>query len=339
MSPRIKQWTIAAAVVALLAGGGWWYWQQQQAGKETEGFASGNGRIEATEVDISAKMPGRVKDILVNEGDLVKSEQVVAHIDASAMQAQLDQAQAQLHKARADLVTAQAVVRQRESERTMARKTLERTQSLLADRAISQQQVDEDRTRVNSMDAALTVARSQVKQAQAGIAASEAGVVRLQSELNDTELRAPRDGRIQYRVVQPGEVVGAGGKVLSMLDLNDVYMGFFLPEQLAGQVGLGSEVRIVLDAAPQFVIPARISYVASVAQFTPKSVETHNERQKLMFRVKARIDPALLQNYQQSVKSGLPGVAHVRLGAQHEWPQQLQVKLPHVTAAQTAASH
>ena len=129
MSPRIKQWTIAAAVVALLAGGGWWYWQQQQAGKETEGFASGNGRIEATEVDISAKMPGRVKDILVNEGDLVKSEQVVAHIDASAMQAQLDQAQAQLHKARADLVTAQAVVRQRESERTMARKTLERTQS------------------------------------------------------------------------------------------------------------------------------------------------------------------------------------------------------------------
>ena len=328
MSPRIKQWTIAAAVVALLAGGGWWYWQQQQAGKETEGFASGNGRIEATEVDISAKMPGRVKDILVNEGDLVKSEQVVAHIDASAMQAQLDQAQAQLHKARADLVTAQAVVRQRESERTMARKTLERTQSLLADRAISQQQVDEDRTRVNSMDAALTVARSQVKQAQAGIAASEAGVVRLQSELNDTELRAPRDGRIQYRVVQPGEVVGAGGRVLSMLDLHDVYMTFFLPDEVAGQVGLGNEVRIVLDAAPGFVIPATVSYVAGVAQFTPKAVETRNERQKLMFRVKARVDPALLQKYQNQVKSGMTGVAHVRLDARHDWPQNLQVHLP-----------
>lgn len=337
MSPNNKRWTIAAVSVALLAAGGWWYWQQQQAGKAPEGFVSGNGRIEATEVDIAAKLPGRVKDILVNEGDLVKSGQLVAHVEASSIQAQLDQAQAQLRKARADLVTAQAVVRQRETERVMARKTLDRTQSLLADRAISQQQVDEDRTRLSSMDAALTVARSQVQQAHAGIAASQAGVARLQSELDDTELKAPRSGRIQYRVVQPGEVVGAGGKVLSMLDFNDVYMTFFLPEQLAGKVGLGSEVRIVLDAAPQYVIPATLSYVASVAQFTPKSVETQNERQKLMFRVKARVEPELLRQHQQSIKSGMPGMAHVRIDAAQEWPQHLQVRLPQPAPAQPAS--
>lgn len=350
-----KAWTLAA-LAALLAAGGWWAWQRQGAGQDPEGFISGNGRVEATEVAIAAKMPGRVQDILVDEGDKVQAGQLLARIDASAMQAQLQQALAQVAdaqskqvsaqalvaKTRADLVTAQAVLRQRQGEREMARKTLARTQALLADRAISQQQVDEDRTRVNSTEAAvavaqaqidavregLHVAQAQVKQAQAGIDAAQAGVARLQSELGDTELKAPRTGRIQYRVVQPGEVVGAGGRVLSMLDLGDVYMNFFLPEQAAGRVGLGSEVRIVLDAAPQYVIPATVSYVASSAQFTPKSVETHNERQKLMFRVKARVDAQVLRQYEQSVKSGLPGVAYVRLDAQREWPAHLQVKLP-----------
>ena len=353
---RKQQWLAAAAATVAVVAGGWWYWQHQQAGRDPEGFASGNGRIEATEVDIAAKGAGRVQDILVNEGDPVKVGQVVAHMDNTSMQAVLHQAEAQLldaqskkvsalalvSKTRADIVTAEAVLRQREGERGMARTTLGRTQSLLADRAISQQQVDEDRTRVNSTESAVSVARAQiqavkeglqvaqaqVRQAQAGIDAAQAGVARIRSELDDTDLKAPRSGRIQYRVVQPGEVVGAGGRVLSMLDLHDVYMTFFLPDEVAGQVGLGNEVRIVLDAAPGFVIPATVSYVAGVAQFTPKAVETRNERQKLMFRVKARVDPALLQKYQNQVKSGMTGVAHVRLDARHDWPQNLQVHLP-----------
>ncbi len=106
---------------------------------------------------------------------------------------------------------------------------------------------------------------------------------------------------MQYRIAQPGEVLASGGKVLNLVDLSDVYMTFFLPETVVGRVALGSEVHIVLDAAPQYVIPARVSYVASTAQFTPKTVETASERQKLMFRVKARIDPALLQkNFKRS---------------------------------------
>ena len=98
---------------------------------------------------------------------------------------------------------------------------------------------------------------------------------------------------MQYRVAQPGEVLGAGGKVLNIVDLADVYMTFFLPEQAAGRVALGQDVRIILDAAPQYVIPAAVSFVASTAQFTPKTVETASERQKLMFRVKAQISPEL----------------------------------------------
>ncbi|MQU09718.1 HlyD family efflux transporter periplasmic adaptor subunit, partial [Pseudomonas helleri] len=78
----------------------------------------------------------------------------------------------------------------------------------------------------------------------------------------------------QLRVAQPGEVLGAGGRVLNLVDLSDVYMTFFLPETVAGKVALGSEVRILLDAAPHLVIPAKVSFVSSVAQFTPKTVET-----------------------------------------------------------------
>ncbi len=113
-----------------------------------------------------------------------------------------------------------------------------------------------------------------------------------------------------------------------MVDLSDVYMTFFLPTEQAGLLALGSEARIVLDAAPGLVVPAHISFVASVAQFTPKTVETSDERLKLMFRVKARIPPELLEQHLEYVKTGLPGMAYVRLDSQRAWPDTLTVRLP-----------
>lgn len=150
----------------------------------------------------------------------------------------------------------------------------------------------------------------------------------MQADISDSELTSPRDGRVQYRVAEPGEVLPAGGKVLNVVDLADVYMTFFLPETVVGKVPLGADVRIVLDAAPQYVIPARVSFVSSTAQFTPKTVETANERQKLMFRVKARIDRDLLQRHLRLVKTGLPGVAWLKVDAHARWPDTLAVKVP-----------
>ena len=129
-------------------------------------------------------------------------------------------------------------------------------------------------------------------------------------------------------MAQPGEVVSAGGKVLNLVDLSDVYMVFFLPETVAGKVALGSEVRIVLDAAPNYVIPAKVSFVSSTAQFTPKTVETASERQKLMFRVKANIDRELLKKHLKQVKTGLPGMAWLKLNPQAEWPNKLTLRVP-----------
>lgn len=104
-------------------------------------------------------------------------------------------------------------------------------------------------------------------------------------------------------------------------------MTFFLPEQAAGRVALGQDVRIVLDAAPQYVIPAKVSFVASTAQFTPKTVETATERQKLMFRVKAQIAPELLRQHLRQSRPACPA-SRLKLDADAQWPANLEVKVP-----------
>ena len=105
-------------------------------------------------------------------------------------------------------------------------------------------------------------------------------------------------------------------------------MTFVLPETVVGRVALGGEVHLVLDAAPQYVIPAKVSYVSSTAQFTPKTVETASERQKLMFRVRAQIGRELLQKNVKLVKTGLPGVAWVKLDPKAKWPANLEIRVP-----------
>jgi HlyD family secretion protein len=163
-----------------------------------------------------------------------------------------------------------------------------------------------------------------VVDAQAAVDSAQAAIESIVAEIDDATLHSPRDGRVQYRVAEPGEVLGSGGRVLNLVDLGDVYMTFFLPTAQAGRVAIGAEVRLVLDAAPRYVIPAKATFVADVAQFTPKTVETEEERQKLMFRIKAQISPELLRKYIQQVKTGLPGVAYVRIDPDVEWPAALQ---------------
>lgn len=356
MNTSTKRYLLLAAVAILIGVVGWAAWTLMRPNGPGEGFVSGNGRIEATEIDAAAKYPGRVVDIFAQEGDFVTAGQVLAQMQIDVLNAQRDEARAQQQQAinavasaealvrvrESDLAVAQAVVVQRESDLENAERRLARSQTLSREGAASIQQLDDDQAAVRNVEAALAAAKAQVAAAQAAIAAARAQVTgarstvaalaatiaRIEADIADSQLKAPRDGRVQYRVAQPGEVLGAGGKVLNMIDLSDVYMTFFLPETVAGKVALGSEVRIVLDAAPAYVIPARVSFVASVAQFTPKTVETAVERQKLMFRVKARIDPELLKKHLKQVKTGLPGVAWLKLDAQAEWPQYLAVKVP-----------
>ena len=141
----------------------------------------------------------------------------------------------------------------------------------------------------------------------------------------DNSLVAPRDGRVQYRIASIGEVLPAGGKVLTMIDISSVYMDIYLPTLDAGQAKVGTEARIVLDAYPNIAIPAKVSFIATQSQFTPKTVETQTERDRLMFRIRVRIDPgAPACSMREAVRSGLPGVAYVRLDPNAQWPARLQ---------------
>ncbi|WP_323112687.1 HlyD family secretion protein [Klebsiella quasipneumoniae] len=349
-----KRWTgYFVGLLVVLAAAAWWLLRPPGL---PEGFASSNGRIEATEVDIASKIAGRIDTILVKEGQFVRQGEVLARMDTRVLNEQRLEAAAQIKEAESAVLAAralldqrqsemrasEAVVKQRQAELDSTAKRHVRSNALSQRGAVSAQQLDDDRAAAESARAALESAKAQVSAARAAIEAARTSIIQAQTraeaaqaterrilaDIDDSELKAPRDGRIQYRVAEPGEVLAAGGRVLNMVDLTDVYMTFFLPTEQAGLLALGSEARLILDAAPDLVIPANISFVASVAQFTPKTVETRDERLKLMFRVKARIPPELLAQHLEYVKTGLPGMAYVRLDNQHSWPEDLTVRLP-----------
>jgi HlyD family secretion protein len=261
----------------------------------------------------------------------------------------VDTAKSTLVQRESEKAAAEAVVSQREAELELATSNFNRGEHLAKTGAMAKEDVDTRRSalysakaavsaakaNVAAAEAAIATAKSQIISSEANVASTQATIERIQSDIDDSVLKAPRSGRVQYRIAQPGEVLNAGGKVLNMIDLTDVYMTFFLPTEWAGRVAQGAEVRLVLDAAPQFVFPAKVTFVADVAQFTPKTVETAEERQKLTFRIKAHIDPELLKKYIRDVKTGLPGMAYVQLDPEAEWPANLQVKLPEPATPQT----
>ena len=344
--------------LVLAAGvGGYFGWKAFQPAKLPDGFASSNGRIEATEIDVATKLAGRLKELLVDEGDFVTAGQVLARMDTDVLTAQLREAEADLRKAtkavetatstvaqrESEKAAAEALVLQREAERDGAKRNYDRAEDRLPERGRfgrgprqrpgrvlragrGRQDGEGERGGQHRRPSRRPSPRSSRRRRRS--LAAKARIQRIQADIDDSTLKAPRDGRVQYRVAQVGEVLPAGGKVLNMVDLADVYMTFFLPEAQAGRVQMGAETHLVLDAAPQFVFPAKVTFVADVAQFTPKTVETAVERQKLTFRIKAHIPAELLKKYIRDVKTGLPGVAYVQLDPQAEWPEHLRVWLP-----------
>lgn len=345
---------IPLIVIAVIGFAAYSLWAASQHEGYGPAFAGGNGRLEATEIDVSSKLAGRLVEVHVDEGDFVVKDQVLAVMQTDVLEAQLNEAKAQVAKAKAseasaraqvavresDVHAAQATVSQRQSELDQTQRRLDRSSVLSQKGVITGQQFDDDETTEMAARAAVFTAQAQVQVAQAAvlsakadaegaeaaIKAAEATVASIEVDIKDSYLKAPRSGRVQYRITQPGEVVAVGGKVLNFVDLADVYMNIFLPSEQAGKVAIGAEARILLDAFPGYPIPAKVSYVAATAQFTPKTVETESEREKLMFRVKAKVDPEILKKHLEIVKTGLPGVTWVRLDPNQPWPQELTLK-------------
>ncbi len=320
--------TIAATL--LIAASGYLYWNSRMTARTPDGLAAANGRIEVERVDIAAKLSGRVAEIRVKEGDFVTRNEVVARLDTAELRAQLAGAKAAVQRAIAGIGRAAADIAIREAEHNLAELEMRRSEEL--ERRAAGTKADLDRRKAQHLVAAAQIegARAALVEAEAAKEAAQAQVGQIEALLDDSVLRTPVSGRVEYRLVQQGEVVAAGGRLVTMLDLSDAYMTIFLPTGEAGRVALGSDARIILDSVPNSVFPARVSFVAAEAQFTPKTVETANEREKLMYRVKLAVDPALLETYRDYVKAGLTGSAYVQVAATAAWPERLALRLPNV---------
>jgi HlyD family secretion protein len=306
-------------VLILLAVAGFGYWQSLRS-RLPEGLSMANGRLEATEVQIASKTPGRLAEVLVNEGDRVSKNQLLARLDTRTLEAQRSQAEAEVLRAKETLAAAEATVQFRLSEQRLANLELKRTSELFQRNYASRQLLEQQQSRLETSNAAVNAAQAQVGALRAAIGAAEAQVAQLASEIDDSSLLAPIDGIVQLRLAEPGEVLGAGGRVLLMIDANDQYMNLYLPAAQAGALTVGDEARILLDALPEHALPAKISFVAAKSQFTPKEVETRDERQKLVFRVKLHLtDPAAAPQ----AKPGMPGAGYVR-STDVAWPANLQ---------------
>jgi HlyD family secretion protein len=319
-----RRFFVALLAIFLAAGAGGFYWWKHSHSQLPAGISWGNGRLEADEIDISTKFAGRIAEIRAEIGDMVAAGQLVARMDTRDLQEQLKKSQAQVEQARRLIEEANANLEQQRTQQTLAVQELDRTQTLLKNGWATKELFDQRKQALDGANAGLSAAANRVAEAQRALEASQHDVGLYTVNINDNDLVAPRVGRLQYRLANIGEVLPAGGKVFTMLDISYVYMDIYLPAPESGKIKVDTDARILLDAYPNTPIPAKVSFVASQAQFTPKTVETQSERDKLMFRIRVRIDPDRSRLHAESVRSGLPGVAYLRADPNVAWPKNLQ---------------
>ena len=318
-------WTRRLILLALVVGGaGYLNWQANSAPAIPAWIVYGNGRLEADPIDIAAKFAGRIAEIRADEGDKVVAGQVVALMDTRDMAQSLQKNEAQVEQAKKAVEEAQALVAQLRSQSVLAEQEMQRAQKLIKNGWITKELLDQRQQQLDAARSAQVAAEHRVTEADRGLNAAEHDAEIIRVNINDNSLVAPRDGRIEYRLANIGEVLPAGGKVFTMLDTSYVYMDVYLPTLNADKVKIGSDARILLDAYPDRPIPAKVSFLAAQAQFTPKMVETQNDRDKLMFRVRVRIDAARSKAHEDSVRSGLPGAAYIKTDPKAAWTPALQ---------------
>lgn len=279
------------------------------------------------------------------EGGYARTQGGVNQADAviAAKKAQLQIALDNLNNTKAlrkdDLVSI-AELQQREQAYQAAKAEVLAAQAAKAQAAAggteAQAGIAEAQSGIAEAKAAVAEAQAGINQAQAGIEQAQAGINQAQSQINrvksiqsDMYVRAPQAGRVEYRIVEVGNVIAPGSKVVTLVDPNDVYLEIFLPTDSSNQVQIGSPARIVLDGI-KAVLPAKVSFVANQSQFTPKSVETKNEREKMMYRVKLSLDPQVASRYQTLLKGGMTAQGYVQLDPSKAWSKDLEVNMPSI---------
>ena len=299
-----------------------------------DGALLASGTVEATEASLGFQVPGRVERIVPDEGDRVTAGDELAWLDRTELEARRAQAAAQLAAARAGLAELEAGARTeelaqaREAARAAteryadAQRDFQRVERLLQGGAVSQEAYDKAKL-------ALEVATSQRDQAaqqlslvetgprperiaaqRAAVAQGEAAVRQVEAALANAVITAPFDGVVTIRDREPGETAGAGAPVLTLMNPNDRWVRIYIREDRIGAVQVGQEASITADTYPDKQYRGTVSFISSQAEFTPRNVQTAEERVKLVYAVKVRImgDPA------NQLKPGMPADVRLEIG-------------------------
>jgi HlyD family secretion protein len=326
MKTRFALPLVIVVIAGAAAGGGWYTWNKQRTALPAELYSS-NGRIESDQVDIAVKTAGRLRSVSVREGDMVEPGQIIAQVDSSELAAQRAKYAADAAYSEAAKIEADATVEQRVAELRFREDDLARKTKLAATGATTQEALNESLSSRDAAKAVLQAARQHVTAAERSVEAAQALVGLSDAQIADNTLRSPVRGRVLYRLANPGEVVQAGGKVMTIVDLTQVYFEMFVPSEKAVRLAIGSPARIAPDGT-DVAVPARVSFVSPDAQFTPKQVETRSERDKLMFRVRLRTSQSLIERHIDLVKTGARGVGYVWTSPSEPiWPVSLQQRL------------
>jgi HlyD family secretion protein len=282
--------------------------------KEDSNLIRLNGRLEAPAVDLAPKVAGRVTEVRVREGDHVKAGDLLVRLDlgetALAVARDVEgvkSAEARVNdlaagNRRPEIAAAEADVNDKRAAVTLARKEFERQDSLLLKKVGSQQDADVARTNVERASAALKASQDrlelmregfrtfQKEQARADLERARSVLTQSQTVAKEGEIRAPADGIVLHRIAEPGLLVGPGQPALTLAFANRLYVRTFIPETKLGKVRPGVAASVTVDAYPGRRFPARVTEVSPDSEFTPKPVDTREERVNLVYGAKVDLD-------------------------------------------------
>jgi HlyD family secretion protein len=326
-------------VVIVLALAAFAVWKFVLEPRSADDGLIASGTVEATDAQLGFQVPGRLVEVVPHEGDRIESGSEVARLDSSETEARRAQAAASLAAAKAHLAELESGFRSEEVAQaraafaaagdrvTDAQRDLERTRTLFEGKAVSREALDKAQLAVDLSHSQRDQAAEQlrllesgqrretIEAARAQASAAEAVVSTLDATLANYRIVAPFSGVVTVRHREPGEIVPAGAAVVTLLDPGDRWVRIYVPENRLGAVHLGEPATITSDTFPGKRYEGAVSYIASEAEFTPKNVQTTEERVRLVYAVKVRIrgDEAL------ELKPGLP--ADVELGARAAGPE------------------
>ncbi|HWM94175.1 MAG TPA: HlyD family efflux transporter periplasmic adaptor subunit [Thermoanaerobaculia bacterium] len=330
MNPKKIIPPIVLLAAAGIAGIAVWYYTSRRP-ENPDGALVASGTVEATDAQLGFQAPGRIVSLTPREGDRVTAGQELARLDRAELEARRAQSQAQVEAAqsalaeleqgsrREEIAQARAALAVTEERRQDAERDLARTRRLFEGGAVSREALDNAQVALDVARAQRTQAAEQVRLVEAGprqerkavaraqVSQAEAAVRGVEASLFNTTITAPFDGVVTVRHREPGEVVPAGSPVLTLMDPRSRFVRIYIPENRVGAVRLGTRATITADTYPDKTYPGEVSFIASEAEFTPKSVQTTEERVRLVYEVKVRVtgDPGF------DLKPGLP--ADVRL--------------------------